>query len=126
MGRKNNQQFVQIPTARLKERIAQLCEQYGICFLETEESYTSKASFVDGDFLPTLGEKPEGWKESGLVGSDGMIRTSSPPWNGVRQTGEFTVVVPSFNYSRMDVEANITRISALYTGAVTLSLTLSR
>ena len=29
MGGKNNQKFVQIPTARLKGRIAQLCEQHG-------------------------------------------------------------------------------------------------
>ncbi len=42
-----------------------MCEQYGIHFVETEESYTSKASFLDLDELPTFGEKTEGWKESG-------------------------------------------------------------
>ncbi len=41
LGKKNNQSFVQVPTARLKERISQLCKQYGIEFVETEESYTS-------------------------------------------------------------------------------------
>ena len=55
---KTNQKFVQIPTARLKDRIAQLCQQYGLRFEETEESYTSKASFLDSDLLPTFGEKP--------------------------------------------------------------------
>jgi lycopene cyclase CruP len=60
LGAKTNQKFVQIPTGRLKERISQLCEQYGIRFVETEESYTSKASFLDNDSLPTFGEKPEG------------------------------------------------------------------
>ena len=59
MGKKTNQTFVQIPTGKLKDRIAQLCEQHGIKFVETEESYSSKASFVDNDFLPTFGEKPE-------------------------------------------------------------------
>ncbi|MFM6520549.1 MAG: transposase, partial [Microcystis panniformis] len=39
MGAKNNQKFVQIPTAKLKERIVQLCEQYDIKFVETEESW---------------------------------------------------------------------------------------
>ena len=53
MGKKTNQKFVQIPTGRLKDRIAQLCKQHGIKFVETEESYSSKASFVDNDFLPT-------------------------------------------------------------------------
>jgi putative transposase len=47
MGKVNNQKFVQVPTAKLKTRILQLCEQYGIRFIETEESYTSKASFLD-------------------------------------------------------------------------------
>ena len=76
---KNNQTFVQIPTARLKERIFQLCEQYGIKFVETEESYTSKSSFVDNDFLPTFGEqnKPEGWKPSGKRVKRGLYRTAN-------------------------------------------------
>lgn len=80
MGKKTNQKFVQIPTARLKARIAQLCEQYGIEFIETEESYTSKASFVDRDYLPTFGEKPEGWKESGRRVKRGLYRTGSQNW----------------------------------------------
>ncbi|WP_375342029.1 hypothetical protein [Okeania sp. SIO3B5] len=48
--------FVQIPTAKLKQRVKQLCEENNIKFVETEESYTSKASFIDGDFLPTFGQ----------------------------------------------------------------------
>jgi putative transposase len=77
MGAKTNQKFVQIPTARLKTRISQLCEQYGIEFVETEEAYTSKASFVDGDSLPKHGEKPVGWKSSGRRVKRGMFRTAS-------------------------------------------------
>lgn len=77
LGKKNNQEFVQIPTARLKERIKQLCEQYGIEFLETEESYTSKASFLDGDFLPVFGSKPQGWKPSGKRVKRGMYCTKN-------------------------------------------------
>ncbi|MEK0191367.1 transposase [Microcoleus anatoxicus] len=80
MGKKTNQKFVQIPTARLKTRIAQLCEQYGIKFVETEESYTSKASFVDRDFLPAIGEKPEGWKETGRRVKRGLYRTGAKNW----------------------------------------------
>lgn len=76
MGAKTNQQFVQIPTARLKERIKELCEQYGLRFVETEESYTSQASFVDGDVLPTVGEKPDGWQASGKRIKRGLYRTA--------------------------------------------------
>jgi IS605 OrfB family transposase len=77
MGKKNNQKFVQIPTAKLKYRIEQLCEQYGIDFIETEESYTSKTSFLDNDVLPKLGEKPEGWKSSGIRINRGLFKTKS-------------------------------------------------
>ena len=34
-------------------------------------SYTSKTSFLDNDVLPTLGEKPQGWKQSGKRGKKG-------------------------------------------------------
>ncbi|NEP32922.1 transposase [Moorena sp. SIO3B2] len=85
IGKKNNQEFVQIPTARLKGRIEQLCVQYCIKFIETEESYTSKASFLDDDFLPTFGEKPvrvacakaQGWKQSGKRVRRGLYRSAN-------------------------------------------------
>lgn len=76
LGSKNNQKWVQVPTARLKARIQQLCEQYGIQFVETEESYTSKASFVDGDYLPKYGEKPDNWRPSGKRVKRGLYRTA--------------------------------------------------
>jgi putative transposase len=77
LGSNTNQKFVQIPTAKLKDRIKQLCEQHGIKFVETEESYTSKASFLDSDTLPTFGEKPEGWQESGKRVKRGLYRTAN-------------------------------------------------
>jgi len=75
LGSQTHQNFVQIPTGRLKGRIAQLCEQYGIRFIETEESYTSKASFVDLDVLPKFREKPEGWQPSGQRVKRGLYPT---------------------------------------------------
>ena len=71
MGKKNNQEFVQIPTAKLKNRIQQLCEEIGIQFVETEESYTDRSSFLDNDFLPIYGAKPKSWKSSGKRGKKG-------------------------------------------------------
>ncbi|MGK7929233.1 MAG: RNA-guided endonuclease InsQ/TnpB family protein [Spirulina sp.] len=76
IGAKNNQKFVQIPTAKLKERIKQLCELYRIEFVETEESYTSQASFLDDDFLPTFGAKPKSWKPSGKRVKRGLYRSA--------------------------------------------------
>ncbi len=65
LGDQNNQNFVQIPTARLKEKIKQLAESVGIVFTETEEAYTSKSDFLAGDFLFKFGEKPKDYKFSG-------------------------------------------------------------
>jgi putative transposase len=53
MGKKNNQEFVQLPHARLIELLTYKAEAVGITVILTEESYTSKASFLDRDPLPT-------------------------------------------------------------------------
>ena len=76
MGKKNNQKFVQMPLGKLKDRLNQLCDLHGIKFTETEEAYTSKASFLDGDSLPKYGEKPEGWKASGKRIKRGLYRSA--------------------------------------------------
>jgi IS605 OrfB family transposase len=76
MGRVNNQKFVQMPLGKLKDRLKQLCELHGIRFEETEEAYTSKASFLDGDSLPKYGEKPEGWKASGKRVKRGLYQSA--------------------------------------------------
>jgi IS605 OrfB family transposase len=77
LGKKNNQKFVQIPTARLKRRVMELCELYGILFIEQEESYTSKASALDLDVIPVYGEKPECWKPSGRRITRGLYKAAN-------------------------------------------------
>lgn len=77
MGRLNNQKFVQIPLGKLKDRIEQLCNLYGIKLVITEESYTSKASYLDGDSLPKYGEKPDGWKASGRRTKRGLYKSKN-------------------------------------------------
>ncbi len=77
IGRVNNQNFVQLPTSRLKNRIQELAKSVGIVFTETEESYTSKSSFLDGDYLPKYGEKPARWKPSGKRITRGTYKTAN-------------------------------------------------
>ena len=76
MGKRNNQNFVVIPTGRLIERLKKLGLEYGIILTITEEANTSKASFLDGDSLPRHGEKPKGWRASGVRVERGMYKTS--------------------------------------------------
>jgi putative transposase len=53
LGRKHNQEFVHIPHAKFSELLTYKAELVGITVLLTEESYTSCASFLDRDVLPT-------------------------------------------------------------------------
>ena len=52
LGSKNNQNFVQIPLYQLRSLLSNLCDRYGMQYIEVEESYTSKSSFIDNDELP--------------------------------------------------------------------------
>jgi putative transposase len=51
MSKKNNQSFVNIPHARLINMIEYKAELVGIGVIITEESYTSKCSFIDNEEL---------------------------------------------------------------------------
>lgn len=52
IGKVNNQNFVQIPLGNLRQQLRFLCWKYNIEYIEQEESYTSKSSFLDKDELP--------------------------------------------------------------------------
>lgn len=52
MDKTNNQNFVQLPFDRFKKMIKYRAERVGIQVIEHEESYTSKASFLDRDEIP--------------------------------------------------------------------------
>ena len=52
LGKTNNQNFVQIPLGSLRQQLRFLCWKYQIDYIEQEESYTSKSSFLDEDVLP--------------------------------------------------------------------------
>jgi putative transposase len=62
LGKRNNQQFVQLPHAHLIDQLTYKAKLVGIQVIIQEESYTSKASFLDSDPIPTYqanrSEKP--------------------------------------------------------------------
>jgi putative transposase len=53
IGRVNNQKFVTIPHARFIDMLTRKLEAVGITVKVGEESYTSRASFMDWDSIPT-------------------------------------------------------------------------
>ena len=56
IGKVNNQNMVMIPFYKLRQKLQYQCELHGISYYPQEESYTSKASCLDDDYIPTYGE----------------------------------------------------------------------
>jgi IS605 OrfB family transposase len=77
LGKRNNQNFTQIPVFTFKRKLESLCERYGIEVVEQEESYTSKASSLDGDILPVWNaDNPKTYTFSGKRIKRGLYRTA--------------------------------------------------
>ncbi len=76
MGKRNNQNFVQIPIFTLRIKLKSLCERYGVNYVEQEESYTSKASSLDRDQMPVYNaDNPVKHKFSGRRVKRGLYKT---------------------------------------------------
>ena len=76
IGSINNQNFVNIPYGKLRDKLIYLCKLYGIESKLQEESYTSKASFFDGDEIPIYEkENPQEYVFSGKRIKRGLYQT---------------------------------------------------
>ncbi len=60
IGHVNNQNFVQIPMTIFAGMLRYKLAAYGIRFVTTEESYTSKADFLAGDLIPAYRKDDKG------------------------------------------------------------------
>ena len=81
MGKRNNQNFVNIPHTKLFNQLLYKGLLNGIEVIFTEESYTSKASFFDKNELPVYGEN-DNYKFSGKRISRGLYKDSKGNlWN---------------------------------------------
>jgi len=65
IGSKNNQNFVSIPFRKILNILKYKLEDNGIEYKEQEESYTSKASYLDNDNIPIYKEETKEIKFSG-------------------------------------------------------------
>ena len=76
LGRRNNQNFVNIPYTKFINQLTYKCQLLGIIVIVREESYTSKASFLDYDEIPNYKdeEKP---KFSGRRIKRGLYRSTT-------------------------------------------------
>ena len=74
MGKRNNQTFVTIPHARLRNMILYKALSAGITVVEQEESYTSKADVTANDPIPVYGQEKENPHFSGSRMKRGLYR----------------------------------------------------
>ena len=100
IGKKNNQQFTKIPHAKLINLLTYKTKLAGIDVVITEESYTSKASALDGDKLPVYKEKSDNKPVfSGKRIQRGLYKTSSGKTINADTNGSLNIarkVIPNF------------------------------
>ena len=78
IGKRNNQNFVNIPYGQLRSKLEYLCKLNGIIFVKQEESYTSKSSFWDRDDIPVYNaDNPGEYQFSGNRVHRGQYKTAS-------------------------------------------------
>jgi putative transposase len=93
MGKRNNQTFCFIPHARFISMLEYKAKLVGIKVRLTEESYTSKASFLDLDEMPVYDqnstEKP---KFSGKRVERGLYRASGKRYVNADVNGSYNII----------------------------------
>ena len=93
LGKKTNQSFTQIPFTTFIFQLTYKCLAKGIEVVEQEESYTSKASFVDQDEIPTYGESDKKATFSGKRVSRGLYRTKNGFLLNADVNGSYNILV---------------------------------
>lgn len=76
IGKANTQNFCFISHAYFIDKLTQMAERSGINIITTEESYTSKASFLDSDEIPVYGEDKQ-HKFSGMRIHRGLYKSKN-------------------------------------------------
>ncbi|NEQ76906.1 MAG: IS200/IS605 family element transposase accessory protein TnpB [Okeania sp. SIO2C9] len=90
LGKKNNQQFVNIPHYRLIEMLRYKAQLKGIKVIITEESYTSQSSSLDQDELPKYGEEKPIFKGKRIA--RGLYKTGENKLLNADVNGAFNIV----------------------------------
>ena len=97
LGRRNNQNFVSIPYSKFINQLTYKCQLLGITVIVREESYTSKASFLDYDEIPNYKEGAK-YKFSGKRIKRGLYRSTTRKINADVNGAYNTMVKEDTNY----------------------------
>jgi putative transposase len=92
MRKQDKQHFVQLPHARFIDMLCYKAKLVGIEVIVQEESYTSKASFLDSDPIPTYGKVEQEPKFSGRRVKRGLYRASGKRYLNADVNGSYNIM----------------------------------
>ena len=121
IGKRNTQNFVQLPFMSFVGMLRYQCEREGIRLMEQEESYTSKASAVDGDPVPVYGlGHGETYRFSGTRVKRGLYRTGSGRTVNADLNGAANILRKAFPdaYADTDVYAILKNVQTIRFGTL--------
>ena len=90
-GKKVKQRFAYLPYETFIEQLQYKCQLRGIAVITQEESYTSKASFLDNDDIPVYGET-ENPKFSGRRVKRGLYKSSNGQLINADVNGSYNIM----------------------------------
>ena len=122
IGHVNNQNFVQMPFYHLRQMLHYLCDRAGIRCIDQEESYTSKASAIDRDYIPVWRkDNTEQYHFSGRRVHRGLYKTASgirvnADLNGAANIGRKACpdFLDGYDIASVLRNLNVIRFGALY------------
>ena len=92
IGKQNNQTFVSIPFDMFISQLKYKCKLNGINIIEQEESYTSKVSFIDNDYIPTYNKDDDKLNVSGKRIKRGLYQTKKSHYINADINGSFNIM----------------------------------
>jgi putative transposase len=104
LGKKNNQNFVNVEVGQFIDKLRYKLEKHGITLEIINESYTSKASFVDGDFLPKKYQPSIPHSFSGKRVKRGLYRSQNGTSINADANGAYNILIksnPKFSFSEL-------------------------
>ena len=93
LGKKTNQSFTQIPFNIFISQLTYKCLAKGIKVVEQEESYTSKASFLDEDEIPVYENVQDKPRFSGRRISRGLYKAKDGKMLNADVNGSYNILV---------------------------------
>lgn len=110
LGKRNNQNFVNISLGQLVAKLRTKLERHGITVIIREESYTSRGSFIDNDALPKQYNPQQKYNFSGKRVKRGLYIAGTGAKINADVNGAYNLLrkeIPKFSYQTLDKSKGI-------------------